>query len=260
MAVHVHKKASESFLNALAETRKQFGPFNPKTYNYLRAFDNLPSIKANPKIWGEIQKIGTILKQLRESRAANKRYNPPDWKFWESVAVNKETVRKAQSVFEKFQRSPKPKVDLTSWSDRYLASMETHYDRFKHNKEVAEQRLAELKEEIKNIRATAELMEVMEISEVTEMHPEWVERMIDDMKNSRWHIIFPDPPEAVEGLLATVQKKVGPITKIDDILTYQQRAFQIWTTEKMNVLKDIAEKEREMDIYLDEHPTGHGGH
>jgi len=256
----VQRKASESFLNALAETRKQFPPYDPKTFNYLKAFDNLPSIKANPKIWGEIQKIGAILKQVRESRAAHKKYNPPDFKFWESVAVNKDTVRRAKAVFEKFQRSPKPKVDLTSWSERYLASMETHYNRFKHNKEVAEQRMAELKEEIKNIKATSELMEVMEVSEVAEMHPEWVERMVDDMKNARWHIIFPDPPEAVEGVWPTVQKKVGPITKIDDILTYQQRAFQIWTTEKMNVLKDIAEKEREIDIYLDEHPTGHGGH
>jgi len=104
------------------------------------------------------------------------------------------------------------------------------------------------------------MLDTMSLNEVVAMHPEWVQRMKEDMLMGRWDVILGDPIEAIEGIQPKVTEKLGPLKNIDDLLTYQQRAFQAWTTEKMNTLKDIAVKDDELDVWMDAHPTGHGGH
>jgi len=251
------KKPSESFLKIINEERKNIGP--PRNYNFLRAFDDIPAIKSDPKLWMQVQQIGRTLAELEESHFVHKRRLPPNWKFWEGIAVNKNWVQKAKSVYEKFQNAPKPVYDDTADFEKYFGHIEESLQTFEHHKAIAEQRLLELKEEIKNVQATSEMLDVMSLNEVLAMHPEWVQRMKEDMLMGRWDVILGDPVEAVEGIHQKASEKVT-IKKIDDLLTYQQRAFQTWTTEKMNTLKDIAIKDDELDIYMDAHPTGHGGH
>jgi len=252
------KKPSEAFLKVINEVKQNVGP--PRNYNFLRAFDDIPIIKSDPKIWMQIQQIGRNLAELEESRYVRKRRLPPNWKFWESVAVNKGFVQKVKRVYEEFQNAPKPVYDDTAEFEQYFGEIEESLQKFQHHSEIAEQRLLELKEEVKNIKATAEMLDVMSVNEVLAMHPEWVQRMKEDMLMGRWDVILGDPVEAIDGVKEKAAQSVRSITKIDDILTYQQRAFQAWTTEKMNTLKDIAIKEDELDIYMDAHPTGHGGH